>query len=159
MSGEHTKLPRGRIVAVVIAVIVLVPVLFVVIGFWPGSTKDIEAVANKFQPGDGWRLESEQIEPPRLICLQADCNTMTRAWTLEKNITTEEFRDRIKSSPEFETLWRDTIECRLNKVITSGWQTICEVRGVINGMSVDLYAQADQSEDLEPRVVIRVEKR
>lgn len=86
MSTQRTKLSPGRILAIVIAVIVLVPILFIVIGFWPGSTRGIEAVANKFQPGEGWVLESEQINPPMLICLQGDCGEVRKVWRGQASI-------------------------------------------------------------------------
>lgn len=80
MSTQRTKLSPGRVVAIVIAVIVLVPILLLVIGFWPRSIHDLEAVANKFQPGEGWVLESERISPSMFICLQADCGEVYRVW-------------------------------------------------------------------------------
>lgn len=152
------KISHWRIAAMVIGGIVLLVVAFAVIGFWPGSTKDIEAVANKFQPGDGWKLESEQIEPPRFICLQADCNTMSRRWALEKNITTEEFRDAVKNSPGFAELWRNDIECLANPRVTGG-STMCEVKGVIDGIPVTLFALGDTGNTYDPKVVLRIDRR
>ena len=160
MSGGHTKLPRGRIVAVVIAVIVLVPVLFVVIGFWPGSTKDIEAVANKFQPGDGWRLESEQINPPMFICLQADCGEMHRSWKLNKNITTEEFTKVIKDSGWGHMIEGD-VQCQApdsSNTSSTGF-TLCEVDGLVDAYRIEITATGNRDNDTAARIYIWIHQR
>lgn len=158
MSTQRTKLSPGRILAIVIAVIVLVPILFIVIGFWPGSTRGIEAVANKFQPGEGWVLESEQINPPMLICLQGDCNTMSRSWSLDKNITTEEFHNAVVSSPGFAKLWRDDIKCETSPNVTGG-STMCEVKGFVDDVPITLFALGDEEDTYDPKIILRIDRR
>ncbi len=83
-----------RITLITIGSLIVAVSLFFVIGFWPGSTKDVEAVANQFQPGDGWKLASERISPPQFICLQADCGEIRRTWT--NDIIYENIHDEFK---------------------------------------------------------------
>lgn len=153
------KMSRGRIVAMVIGSIILLPIAFVVIGFWPGSTKDIEAVANQFQPGDGWQLESEVIRPPRLICLQADCGEMTRTWKLEKNITTEEFMAVLKKSGWDDMASNDTT-CRTRSNVTSSTgQTMCDASGSRDDYRIKIAARGNHADDINARVDIWVHSR
>lgn len=154
------KISHWRIAAMVIGGIVLLVVAFAVIGFWPGSTKDIEAVANKFQPGDGWKLESEQINPPMFICLQADCGEMHRSWKLDKNITTEGFIKAIKDSGWGHMIEGD-IQCQIpdsSNTSSTGF-TLCEADGLVGAYRVEVTAMGNRDNDTAARVYIWIHQR
>lgn len=158
MGRQLKKLTRKHKVVISVAVIVLLPVLFLVVGFWPGSTARIEAVADQFQPGDGWVLESETVNPPRFICLQADCNTMSRSWSLGQNITTDELREVVSDSPGFADLWSEDVECAA-KPNSTGGSILCEVKGTVSDTLVTLFALGDYSGDYKPKIILRIESR
>lgn len=153
------KVSRWRIVALVAGGVILLPVLFVVIGFWPGSTKDIEAIANEFQPGDSWQLESERITPPRLICLQADCGEVSKSWELEENITTEDFVSILERSGWGDMI-PDGIKCDTKSNVTSsGGQTMCEASGLRGGYNVEVRATGNYGNNLNASVSIWIHSR
>ncbi|RYF28860.1 MAG: hypothetical protein EOO17_03780 [Chloroflexi bacterium] len=70
----------------VVVVLVAVP-LIALGGFlfgltYRGSTKDIVAVADQFQPDPSWKLESETINPPQIICIDSVCPQVVRSWRI-----------------------------------------------------------------------------
>lgn len=70
----------------VVVVLAAVPVI-VIMGFlfglvYTGSTKEIIAVADQFQPDPSWTLESETITPPRIICIDSVCPQVVRSWSV-----------------------------------------------------------------------------
>jgi hypothetical protein len=67
------------VVAIIIAVLVL-PIILVTIGFWPGSTREAEEIADQLQPGEQWQLISIDNQPPRIICLQGHCGELRKIW-------------------------------------------------------------------------------
>ena len=75
MSSRTTK-----IVIVTIAMVLVLPVALLTIGFWPGSMHDAEKIANQLQPGDEWQLISTDNQPPRIICLQGHCGELRKIW-------------------------------------------------------------------------------
>lgn len=121
-----------RITLITIGSLIVAVSLFFVIGFWPGSTKNVVAVANQFQPGSGWKLESERISPPRLICLQADCGEVRRAWT--SSAISRDVRGELKSlvsSFTTESTFEDNIVCKDSDV-----NPHCEISVQKNGFPV-----------------------
>lgn len=73
----------------VVITLAAVPVI-VIIGFlfgllYTGSTKEIVAVADQFQPDPSWKLESETITPPRIICIDSVCPQVFRSWSLKSD--------------------------------------------------------------------------
>lgn len=147
-----------RITLITIGSLIVAVSLFFVIGFWPGSTKDVEAVANQFQPGDGWKLVDEQVRPPMVICLQADCNEVDKRWKLEKNITTEEFIAVVKNSGWGDMLKPD-VECATIAGSTGSFgQTMCEANGYRDGFSVYVGARGNHEDNSAADIVLRIEK-
>ena len=67
------------VVAIIIAVLVL-PIILVTIGFWPGSTREAEEIADQLQPGEQWQLICIDNQPPRIICLQGHCGELRKIW-------------------------------------------------------------------------------
>lgn len=92
----------ARSILVVVGSIVGIVILLAVVGFWPGSTKKIEAMANQFQPSGEWKLQSERISPPRFICLQADCGEVRRVWVSEAahKLQEQDFLYQIKAATQ-----------------------------------------------------------
>ena len=156
MSAERKKLSPGRIVAIVIAVLVLVPILLLVIGFWPRSIHDLEAVANKFQPGEGWVLESDHSNPRMFICIVAACVRLFRTWRLEKNSTSDEFIAVVKNSG-WGYMLKDGMQCEApsNATSSTGF-TLCEAKGIVDNRQVWIIANGSYNDDTEAKVFVWV---
>lgn len=77
----------NRLVAALL-VIVLLAVSFWL--FWVGDTRDIEATADKFNPGPEWSLVSNVATPPRTLCVDGSCPSLDRTWHITHNLTKEE---------------------------------------------------------------------
>lgn len=117
------------------------PLLFVLVAafmiIYQGSTRDIVAVADKFQPGPGWVMESEQIEPPRIICLgDVACPSVTRTWRLDEKLDEENFASLMKiygsqGSPRL-------VDCSFRQ-INDG--RICSVDTSVEGYIVQVYVK------------------
>lgn len=129
----------------VVVVLVAVPVI-VIMGFlfglvYTGSTKEIVAVANQFQPDPSWTLESEKITPPRIICIDSVCPQVVRSWVL-KDIDADALSMIFKSNYEAINMQED--DCKISN--NSGSLPICSFRAMSGGYSVDLTVWSDRSD-------------
>lgn len=150
------KISHWRIAAMVIGGIVLLAVAFAVIGFWPGSTKDIEAVANKFQPGDGWELESERISPPMFICLQADCGEVYKVWRGKPAAFTSCVElAAISRSVTGDFKPDDEVKLRNDG---SGIVKSCDMRRVVDGKSITFSYQS-YNEREQSMIILSIEEK
>src|SRR5690606_33894070 len=84
-------------IAIIVGVILLATIATLVyLVLWTGSTKEIEAIADKFQPGESWTLVNERIEPPRMVCLgDVACPSISRTWNSQEMISREQYTKMI----------------------------------------------------------------
>ena len=136
-----------RITLLSIAAFVAALALFVVIGFWPGSTKGIEEVANRFEPGVEWRLESERIDPPQIICFKA-CPQLIRVWKLPDVMKADHFYRLVENAG-----WGDFIDkdknCRTRDI------TRCSIDIYDDGFNVTIYAEDTGEKSAKVSMFIR----
>lgn len=71
----------------IIIILFIVAIAGILRFFWVGSSNEIVSVANQFKPQPEWRLVSEHIEPPRTWCIDVECPSINRTWTLNHTIT------------------------------------------------------------------------
>lgn len=80
----------------------LLAILFISLAFmlfWEGNTKEIISVADEFKAPSSWRLKSEMIRPPKVVCLDGGtCPEVARLWTSDKQLTKEDFDKILKDS-------------------------------------------------------------
>lgn len=90
------------------------------------------------------------------ICLQADCNTVSKSWKLEKNITTEEFIATLNRSGWGDMVTED-IECstREGSYSTSG-QILCEAEGTRDGFDIHVLARGNHEDNTNSGITLRV---
>lgn len=75
--------------------------LITVIGFtyallWTGSTKEIVGVADSFHIPADWKKVSEQVEPPRLVCIgDLVCPSLIRKYQAYATISSKELISKI----------------------------------------------------------------
>lgn len=142
-----------RIVVILLSSIAILLVLITVIGFWPGSTKNIESIANRFQPDPSWTLESETINPPRIICLQADCGKVRKVWNLDKPLPSEAaFKKQTTMISENMQLSESCID----KAHEERSTPVCDSQTSIEGYEVRL--QYRHFRDSNPILILNVEK-
>jgi len=89
------KMSKKVSIIVIVAVMILVAAFFVAF-YWRGSTKPIEAVANKFQPPSSWVLKSEHVDPPSLLCLDGSCPGLQRTWSLNHFVDFEALDSSVR---------------------------------------------------------------
>lgn len=123
------------------SIVLGVPVVFVLVVLfmflYQGSTKDIVSVANQFQPGEGWKLESESVVPPKIVCLDGvACPSINRVWETNDSLTGEYIHDLVKKwTSEDIVVDSDCIDSReVNR--------ICSTSGSKGGYSLQIYTEA-----------------
>jgi hypothetical protein len=79
------------------AILLLLAAIVFVLGY-TGSAKPIKDVASQLQIPSNWHLRSEQVEPPRLLCLgDTSCPELNRSWLANST-----------SLSEIETIFKNT---------------------------------------------------
>lgn len=143
-----------RFAIIVAGIIALIMVVILVVVFWQGSTKDIVAEANKFQPPAEWTLTSEQVEPPRLVCFgDMACPEITRSW---KNDTHTLTYDNLKSIL-LSAGWEFVIEgdCLLSTE-ASGSVSLCHATGVAGKYNIYVDYSTLVAHQKEPLLSINI---
>ena len=79
------QIKRNIVISLIVFIILCVG--FVAWMFWQGSPKEILGVANQFKPDSSWKLISEEVNPPRTMCFDVICPSVSRSWTLPGPIT------------------------------------------------------------------------
>lgn len=144
-----------RKITIIAGAVLLALAAFVAyIALWTGSTKEIEAVANKFQPGDSWTLVSERIEPPRKLCLDAACPSLSRTWTMPQPLTREQFVETLPSE------YKAKVEGNCPEAIPDELfgQYSCLAIGFTGGYKVNISYAIDPQLDNKYRVTLNVRK-
>lgn len=120
----------GIVLGIPMTFIVIIIFMFI----YQGSTRPILDVANKFNPGVGWKLESERVEPPRIVCLNSvSCPSVHRVWVTENNIEKIDMVSYLK-----EAGWSQDVkgDCVVHNNVSGTGTSVCEMsESVINGFS------------------------
>ena len=67
---------------------------------WTGSPKDILVVANQFKVDNSWKLESEALLPPKILCLASSghCPHISRTWKVQEAIDHDQLQSILNRS-------------------------------------------------------------
>lgn len=66
--------------------------------YWHGSSKSIEAAANKFIAPSSWKLDKNEVHPPSIICWNGyRCPSVYRDWKIPANSSAADIQGFIKS--------------------------------------------------------------
>lgn len=141
-----------RILLITIASLMALGALFFVVVAWPGSTKKIERIADQFQPDESWQLQSETINPPRILCLMADCGEVHRSWH-KQNYEIRSCREVLAViGADAEKIYEESVSERREGVVR-----YCEVRIEREGEPVVItYYNFDDSRN-DSKLTVRVE--
>ena len=122
--------------------------------FYTGSTKSIKETADTFRPDDTWTLISEDIEPPRLLCLNGQaCPSIHKTWKRSPVASSETEVTRYLRRTNW--LIDDMSSCE--SVFLKSEQASCTVRGVSGDGRYDIILSL-RAEDNEEWLVIAIEE-
>ena len=145
-----------KIASVVVVVLVASLAGFFYWATWEGSTKEIVAVADKFQPESSWRQVTNQVVPPRTTCLEANCPSVHRVWEMKEIPTKQELEKLLINAG-----WEFEIEgdCIPSPYVSgSGGSTRCHARGVDEGYEINMYMSASYNGSTVPKVALSIDK-
>lgn len=88
----------SRAILLTLSVFILFISLFIAAIQWTGSTREIVSVADRFQPSNVWKLETERVEPPRLICIQdIPCPEVFKRWSTNAAVSAVDLNSTVKT--------------------------------------------------------------
>jgi hypothetical protein len=109
--------------------------------FGHGSTKEIEAVADKLQPDPNWTLRVNEVLPPRLMCTDGVCPSIFRIWESNLPLDYQGFQALVRAAG-----WDFPIvgECLVGSQRDTdpngyGSDFSCEAKGSDDGYSIIVY--------------------
>ncbi len=121
------------------SIIIAVPIVFILtvvfMLLYEGSTKGITDVASQFNPGPGWKLESKQVEPPRIVCLNSvPCPSVHETWTTNDDITKKDFVYLLNGHAEELELEGD---CARAENVSGVGVAVCSASGLVDGYDME----------------------
>ena len=139
------------VVAIIIAVLVL-PIILVTIGFWPGSTREAEEIADQLQPGDEWQLISTDNQPPRIICLQGHCGELRKIWHGPPAIfkSCDDLLDLSRQLSENGQFHRNDEQKRNDD---PGIMSYCDISAVVSDQNVKLSYDSFANDDFSTLIL------
>ncbi len=116
---------------------------------WTGTTDDIEAVADQFQPDSSWTLVQSSSNPPATICASA-CPSLTRNWTTKEPVTQDDLVDTVNRSG-----WGGVkIKSSCNPEDAASKGNVCGMYGQVDRYKVDIFVLTGSSKSDPPTVSI-----
>ncbi len=139
------------VVAIIIAVLVL-PIILVTIGFWPGSTREAEEIADQLQPGEQWQLISIDNQPPRIICLQGHCGELRKIWHGPPAIfkSCDDLLDLSRQLSENGQFHRNDEQKRNDD---PGIMSYCDISAVVSNQNVKLSYDSFANDDFSTLIL------
>lgn len=156
-----SKIPQApksstRFWALVIGIPATLILVVIFMFLYQGSTREIVSVANQFQPGAGWKLESERVEPPRIVCLNSvPCPSVFRAWSIETDVSKEDIESVLMKS-NFQLMLNG--DCMIPKNVSGTGVSVCKAQGVVNGYRVQLTVTKSQSFQNNTHISLNLDK-
>ena len=82
---------------------------FLVWFFYVGSPKEMISVADQLKTDPDWELVSEGIQPPRTVCIDGDCPSLSRQWETDHTLSRDEFAALLQKSGWNLTIYGDCL--------------------------------------------------
>lgn len=143
-----------KTVGIAVGVVLVIIAAIVVWGFMPGSTKDLQRIADQFMPESSWTLESESVRPYRAICLDGGCDELSKRWTLVNAITDKTSFQSIAVVDNQKLAVKP--DCFINTYTNEPTQLACDASLAIDGYVVTLsYRHYDGSAPVVTLNIIR----
>lgn len=151
MTKKDRKL-EWKIGSVIIIGFFVLLIGFIVWFFYVGSPKEIVSVADQFKPGSDWILKGEHIEPPRNSCVDVDCPSVSRRWSLPHELDEKQFEDIAWIGKTHLTPTGSCFEKNKDgKVIK-----LCDAVGLIDGYNVTLTYTGNHHSDNKPGISLYI---
>lgn len=130
---------RTIVISLSIGVALIVVLAF---GFWRlfiGSSAEVEAVADQFQPQAAWNLEEEVINADYEVCLTGSpCPSVSRRYAIPERLALPEFAALVGQTG-WDLAIEDNCELRKNNL---GRHPVCEARGRVDDFDVHIVQWA-----------------
>ncbi len=98
-TQSNNNAPSKRWLLISGSAILLALAAFLLPFVYTGDTKPIRQVADQLKAPSNWTLQTEQIEPPRLVCLGDNpCPSLQRTWKIGNEISKLEFKTILENS-------------------------------------------------------------
>src|SRR3990167_11149633 len=97
MMEKDRKL-EWKIGSVIIIIFFGFMIYGIVTFFYRGSPAEILSVTDQFKPEKDWVLVSEHVEPPGNFCIDIDCPSVGRTWTIPSPVSEEEAYRRLSQA-------------------------------------------------------------
>lgn len=158
-KGGHfmQKQPNGAVILLIsLGIILALGGLFyyVFIRNIAGSTQPILGVANRVKVPEDWKLESEQIEPPRFICLgDVKCPSLQRTWRTPQEVSLTELQ-ALSSSANLSLSPENSCDYRAS---VSGGGPICILSGSEDELEVSITYWHHTTPQIENYVVLGID--
>lgn len=116
-------------------------------GFWRlfiGTSAEVEAVADQFQPPAEWTLEQEVMNTDREFCLEGNpCPSLARNYNIPERLPWQQFSEMVDA-----TGWDLKIEggCEPASNVQSP-HSVCSASGQVDGFDVEIVQWASPNPD------------
>lgn len=143
-----------QMIIVIMGAILIASAVFIGIFGWQGNTTEIESVANQLKVSGNWRLESDQVRPPKLVCLDGGtCPQVSRRWVTDHKLSKEDFAKLLEN-----TGWNFAIEndCTLPENVSGKFISTCSASGKIEEFDVSIGLSEDSSTPNQQRISLSV---
>lgn len=142
---------KGLRIVIAITIVIVGGIIFAFT--YQGSTEPIEKVADQLKVDPSWKIESETIEPPRIICLGDNaCPSLHKIWNPGKYMTKVELEDVLRKS-HWNLPVRGSCEPSPD---TIGMGTVCTARGQIDNYDVSMVVRASQENSRETQLILLI---
>lgn len=131
MAKKDNKSKKN--VLIVLGIILGAIIAFLVWFFYVGSPKEMVSVADQLKTDPDWELVSEGIHPPRTVCIDGDCPSLSRQWKTDHTLSRDEFVTLLQKSG-----WNLTIDgdCQPRHDVLGSHIRLCSAEGNIDGYNV-----------------------
>jgi cbb3-type cytochrome oxidase subunit 3 len=137
-----------------IILIVFGLMIYLVVWFlYTGSPREIVAIADQFKPGQDWTLKQEHIEPPRSFCVDVDCPSVSRRWSLPQELDKQKFEEIALIGKNHLV---PTDSC-FEKNKSGETIKLCDAVGTIDGYHITLTYSGNHYSDGKPGVSLYIE--
>jgi hypothetical protein len=143
-----------KVVIILGSLIVLAIAGLIFIFSWVGSPKEIVLVADQLKVSSSWKLESEMIRPPRMVCLDGGtCPEVSRVWKVSNDLSPQQFTNLVRESN-----WNFPIDgkCVLPKNAFGKDVSICSAEGLDKKYHVAIWLDEDSSPPHQQKLILSV---
>lgn len=147
---KHAKKIIISLISVVVLIVVWVAWLAI-----PDDTKQLEELANKFEPDSSWKEEGKYINPGRHICLEGNCDSLYYAWSDEGNLTGDDLLNFInRAGFNFDV----NGDCNPETAPAGSGATVCTAEGESGDYHIAVDVTKANDNPAHSKIALRISK-